>query len=125
MSSGERLPPQGSIETANQDLEAVAADYEIARRNLIEELKQVSLPDLVRILRRENGDPLGDLAGSSGVYNELAAVHFELDKPAAAFNFMLTMGLRHITNEELDTEASKARDWVLREWGQTFSNFSE
>jgi|GEM_PF-5978652 hypothetical protein len=102
-------------------LDGLTRDFEQVRKNLIEGLKQLSLPDLIRVMRRDEGDSLGELSRSAGAFGELAAVHFDLDKPAEAFNFMLTMGLRFVEDKDLDTEASKAQEWVVREHGYIFT----
>ena len=101
------------------EFEAVAGDYLNHRNEMIQTLKQLELADLIRLLRKED-DPISELAGSAGVFGEIAAVHFPGENSATAFNYLLSMGLRHVKDEELDTEASKAKDWIYREWHETF-----
>lgn len=106
-------------ESDKDDFESAAASYIEAREALITELMDLSLADFIRLLRKED-DPISQLAGSAGVYGRIAAVHFPGEKPAEAFNMLLTMGLRFVGDEDLDIEAPKAKDWMYREWDDTY-----
>lgn len=112
-----------SGDSAPGGFELAGEAYLEARELLIAELLQLSLADFVRLLRNAE-DPISQLAGSAGVYGRIAAVHFPGDQPGGAMNMLLEMGLRFVSNEDLDSEAPRAKDWIYRDFDFAFGLIS-